>query len=168
MFNIITLITITASLLSPIAPAYYQEYDFIGETPRVELTAPQYENNAGMMPEVIVTATKVEPQTNSSGAISEIEVTATRPTEQEMQYYGMMSEVVVTAERYPQTDIVYARPNLNIDYSQSSVKYFYLYVMIVIGAVSLLAIIKVVAPVIGHPVYAVINRKTSHHNRRMR
>jgi len=154
--------------MSPIAPAYYQEYDFIGETPRVELTAPQYENNAGMMLEVIVTATKVELQRTSSGDISEVVVTATRPTEQEMRYYGMMSEVVVNAERYPETDIVYTRPNLNIDYSQSSVKYFYLYVMIIIGAVTLLAIIKTFTPLFSRPVYAVINRKFSNHIRRLR
>jgi hypothetical protein len=163
MFNIITLITITASLMNPIAPTYYQEYDLIGEIPIVEVTASGYANNAGVMPEIIVTAAKVEPQTTSSADISEIVVTASRPSEQEMRYYGMMSEVVVTAEKYPQTntDVVYTRPNPQIDYSQSSVKHFYLYVMIIVTALFLYTVIRIFIPVLDRPHYAVIGRTST-------
>jgi hypothetical protein len=125
MFNIIALISIVISMMSPadVKPAYYQEYNLIGEIPEVVISAP-------------------------------------RPTDNEIKSYGMMPEVVVIAERYPQTntDIIYTHPNPAINYKQSSFKHFYLYVMIVVMAVFLFALAKIFLPVVSRPVYITIGR----------
>jgi hypothetical protein len=117
---------------------------------------PYYE----MSPEIASTSLKNEPEINISGDIPEVIVTSHRPSKEEMRYYGMMSEVLVTAERYPQTntDIVYTRPNPEIDYTQSSVKHFYLYVLIVIMTISLVALVKIFLSVVLRPINVVLHR----------
>lgn len=150
MFNIITLITIITSLMSPtdLKPAYYQEFDLIGEIPEISSNAPS---------DRIINTTE--------GYFPEVVVTALRPTPEEMRYWGIMPEISVTAERYSEvnTDPVHHQPRLQIDYSQSSVKNFYIYALLITSAVLLFAIGKVLLPLIFRPAIIAVNRTQIKH-----
>jgi len=180
MTSIITLFTIIASLMSPVdlKPTYYQEYNLVGETPNVLVsTQPATANNRDMaptimMPDIVVTASRPIIKTNTID-FPEIVVSASRITPSDnMKGVVMMPEIIVTAEKLTpaNTDIVAKRPNPGLEYSQSSVKYFYLYALLAVLAVFFYAGVKIFMPkTILRPILVTIGRvQQRQHYRRHR
>jgi hypothetical protein len=151
--------------MSPVdvKPTYYQEYNLVGETPNTVITSTYQENTmpAITMPDIVVTAPRPVIKTNTID-FPEIVVSASRITPSDnMKGVVMMPEIVVTAERFTPAnpDIVTKRPKPGLDYSQSSVKYFYLYVLLTVLAVFFCAGVKIFMPkIIFRPILATIRR----------
>jgi len=174
MTSIITLFTIIASLMSPIdvKPAYYQEYNLVGEMPDMSVSSINIDNNITsviMMPEIVVTAPRPVAKVNSI-EFPEIVVSAPRinPAEN-MTGVVMMPEIIVTAEKLTpaNTDIVTKRPTPGFDYPQSSVNNFYLYALIAVLTVLFYAWASIFLPRIGlRPIFVTIGRAQSkrHHH----
>jgi hypothetical protein len=147
MFNIIALISIFSSLMSPVdvKPNYYQEYNLVGEIPDIAVSVQQTTANSGditssiIMPEIAVTANRPASKADPID-LPYIVVTAPRITPtNNMKGIVMMPEIVVSARRSlsGNVDIVQQRPGFEFDYGKSIVKEFSIYAMIaVIGALA--------------------------------
>jgi len=170
------------------APRYStnQNANQTGMMSLVEVTAKRDEpnqNSSGDIPEVIVTAARyyrnmvviTAPRYNltedlkSMGMMSEVVVTAPRYQAKNNGEVGMMPTIEVTAERYPQTntDIIQQRPGFGIDYSQSSVKIFYIYAMFTVLVVFICAWTKTFLPrIILRPIFVTnIRAQLKRHHR---
>jgi len=179
MSNLIALISIITSLMSPvdIKPSYYQEYDLVGETPNA-IVVSAYEERlipTITMPEIVVTAPAKAENSNSIN-FPEVIVTAPAyaPSNGTQDVY-MMPNIVVKANRYivSSADIKTSRPNPNFDYSQSPMKYFYLYAILSVLGVIAYAGIRVCVPrTIFRPISIAVNRihltRNNHHVPRKR
>jgi len=166
MFNIITLITIVTSLMSPadIKPAYYQEYNLVGETPDILVTSAANDVNIVplvMMPEIVVTPLK-SAEKPVDVVFPEIIVSASKyiPTDNSKDVY-MMPEIVVSAKRSltANDDIVQQRPGFEFDYGKSTVKEFSVYAMIAVLGVLAFAGTRIFFPrTFQKPILVSINR----------
>jgi hypothetical protein len=161
--------------MSPVdvKPIYYQEYNLVGETPDIlVMSAANDENMAPVviMPEIVVSAPRPAIKTNTID-FPEIVVSAPRITPSDnMDGVVMMPEIIVTAERLTliNTDMVTKRPSPEFDYSQSSVKYFYLYTLLTIFAVLCYAGVKIFIPKITFlPIFATISRAQQRRHHRV-
>jgi len=94
--------------MSPVdlSPAYYQAYNLVGETPDILVASSKADNNPIiMMPEIVVTATRIEAADQS---INFPEIIITAPSikgTENMQGVIMMPEIVVTAKKAPSINI---------------------------------------------------------------
>ncbi len=137
MTSIITLFAIITSLMNPvdIKPAYYQEYNLVGETPDILVSSIANDINMApviMMPEIVVTPLK-SAEKPVDVVFPGIIVSAPKyiPTANTKDVY-MMPEIVVKAKPNlaSNVDIVQQRPGFEIDYGKLTVKEFSIYAMI--------------------------------------
>lgn len=153
MFNIITLITIVTSIMSPVdvKPAYYQEYNLVGKTPDILVTS--VANDINMAPVIIMPEIVVTPPKSAEKAVDVvfpgIIVSASKyiPTANSKDVY-MMPEIVVSAKRslIGNVDIVQQRPGFEFDYGKSIVKEFAIYAMIAVLGVLVFAGTRIFFP----------------------
>jgi hypothetical protein len=115
MTSVITLLTIITSLMSPVdsKPAYYQEYNLVGETPDIlvsSITNDKDMTPVVMMPEIVVSASKPMVKNNSI-EFPEVVITASsiNPVEN-MTGVIMMPEIVVTGKRISTDNVGIAGP----------------------------------------------------------
>jgi len=118
MTSVITLLTIIASLISPVdsKPAYYQEYDLVGETPDILVSSVSNDINMApvvMMPEVVVSASKPTKKNNSI-EFPKVVITASsiNPVDK-MTGVVIMPEIVVTEKRISTDNVGIAGPKQN-------------------------------------------------------
>lgn len=118
MTSVITLLTIITSLMSPVdsKPAYYQEYNLVGETPDILVSSVSNDINMApvvMMPEIVVRASKLTKENNS---IEFPEVVITAPSInplEKMTGVIMMPEITVTGKRISTDNVGIAVPKQN-------------------------------------------------------
>jgi len=174
MFNIITLVTIITSLMSPadLKPTYYQEYNLVGETPDILVSSAANDINMVpviMMPEIVVTFPKSEIKAVDV-VFPEIIVSAPKyiPTANSKDVY-MMPEIVVSAKQglTGNVDFVQQRPGFEFDYGKSTVKEFSIYAMLAVFGVLVFAGTRIFFPrTFQKPILVSINRvHTKKHSR---
>jgi hypothetical protein len=166
MFNIITLITIIASLMNPVdlKPSYYQEYNLVGETPDILISSAANDVNTApviMMPEIVITPPK-SAEKAVDVVFPGIIVSASKyiPTDNSKDVY-MMPDIVVKAKPslIGNIDIVQQRPGFEFDYGRSTVKEFAIYAMIAVLGVLAFAGTRIFFPrTLQKPVLVSINR----------